>query len=178
LYGEQLLLKRFEGSKSLAIHPDGTRFVLGAEWSLRAFDDWGNELWTNAVPGIPAWAVNISDDGRLVIAAYSDGTIRWHRMEDGAELLALFPLINGKDWVVWTPEGVYSATPGAQGILRWHVNRGWDMAAEAIPPTRSPRRTGLTLSAMCSRRWGPAAPSSWLSLLKSGTPFSGVQGRP
>jgi len=28
----------------------------------------------------------------LVVAAYDDGTIRWHRMGDGRELLALYVL--------------------------------------------------------------------------------------
>ncbi len=89
------------------------------------------------VPG-SAWAVNISGDGRIAVAICGDGTIRWFRMEDGVELLALFPLPDGENWVVWTPEGIYAATPGARSILRWHVNRGWDRAAEAIPVSEIP----------------------------------------
>jgi hypothetical protein len=68
-----------------------------------------------------------------VVAAYGDGTIRWHRMDDGRELLALYVLGDKKNWVVWTPEGFYAATPGAYGVLRWHVNRGVDAAAETVP---------------------------------------------
>ena len=132
LNGTPLPLDRYETSRSLAIHPDGDRFVLGAEWSLRAFDSTGERLWRQAVPGA-VWAVNISGDGRLAIAAYGDGTIRWHRMDDGRELLAFFPMANQKDWVAWTPEGFYGATPGAHGVLQWHVNRGWDQPAEAFP---------------------------------------------
>ena len=45
------------------------------------------------------WAVNVSGDGRLVVTAYSDGTIRWHRMDDGQELLAFFPMADRKRWV-------------------------------------------------------------------------------
>ena len=63
----------------------------------------------------------------------ADGTIRWHRMADGVELLAFMPLANQKDWVAWTPEGFYDATPGAQGVLRWHVNHGWDAPATDVP---------------------------------------------
>ncbi len=37
------------------------------------------------------WAVNLSADGRFVVAGYGDGTIRWHRFRDGREVLALFP---------------------------------------------------------------------------------------
>ncbi|MEO1089258.1 MAG: caspase family protein [Pseudomonadota bacterium] len=132
LDGEPLPLQPHEISRSLAIHPAGDRFVLGADWSLRAFDDTGTELWQRPAPGV-TWAVNVTGDGRLVVAAYGDGTLRWHAMGDGRELLALFPLQDRKNWVAWTPEGYYAATPGAHGVLRWHVNRGWDEAPEAIP---------------------------------------------
>jgi WD40 repeat protein len=137
LDGTRLPLANHERSRSLAIHPDGGRFVLGADWSLRAFEKKGKPLWQRPVTGA-VWAVNISGDGRLVIAAYDDGTIRWHRMEDGSELLALFPLADHRNWVAWTPEGVYAATPGAYGVLRWHVNHGWDAPGEAIPVSEIP----------------------------------------
>jgi hypothetical protein len=38
LDGKPIALGQHEMSRSLAIHPDGNRFVLGAEWTLRAFD--------------------------------------------------------------------------------------------------------------------------------------------
>ena len=79
------------------------------------------------MPGV-VWAVNISGDGRLAIAAYGDGTIRWHRMEDGAELLALFPFADGKNWIAWEPDGRFASTLGARDALRWVVNQGWDKA--------------------------------------------------
>jgi hypothetical protein len=85
------------------------------------------------------WAVNITGDGRLVVAAYADGTIRWHRMDDGRELLALRVLSDKKNWVVWTPEGFYDATPGAFGVLKWHINRGNDAAADAVPVSQIPK---------------------------------------
>ena len=137
LGGKPLPLAPYETSRSLAIHPNGDRFVLGTEWSLRAFDAQGTPLWTRAAPGV-VWAVNITGDGRLIVAAYSDGSIRWHRMADGVELLAFMPLANQKDWVAWTPEGFYDATPGAQGVLRWHVNHGWDAPATDVPVTDIP----------------------------------------
>jgi WD40 repeat protein len=131
LGGKRLPLAQYETSFSLAVHPNGDRFVLGTAWYLRAFDAQGTQLWRRDVPGI-VWAVNISGDGRLVVAAYGDGTIRWHRMTDGVELLAFMPLANQTDWVAWTPEGFYAATAGAQGVLRWHVNRGWDAPADSV----------------------------------------------
>src|SRR5205085_11683433 len=120
---DALQLDTYERSRSLAIDPDKRRFVLGTEWYLRAYDDQGKLLWRREAPSM-VWAVNITGDGRMVVAAYGDGTIRWHRMSDGVELLALMPLVNKQDWVAWTPEGIYSATPGAFGVLQWQVNHG------------------------------------------------------
>jgi Caspase domain len=83
-------------------------------------------------------AVNASKDGRIVTAASYDGSIRWYRADSGRELLALqvFPSKNEPakwDWVLWTPEGFYEATPGAQDVLKWVVNHGPDKAATTLP---------------------------------------------
>jgi hypothetical protein len=48
-------------------------------------------------------------------------------------------LSDKKNWVAWTPEGFYDATPGAFGVLRWHVNRGNDSAGDAVPVSAIPR---------------------------------------
>jgi WD40 repeat protein len=138
LDGQPIALEPYERSRSLAVPPDGSRFVLGAEWSLRVYSAKGELRWRRHAPGT-AWAVNIASDGRLAVAAYGDGTIRWHRMDDGRELLALYVLADKQNWVAWTPEGFYGATPGAFGVLRWHVNRGFDAAAETVPVSDIPR---------------------------------------
>ncbi len=84
-------LKRGEKIRSgAAIAPDGRSFLLGADWYLRSFDARGKLRWQQPVPGA-AWEVNISEDGRLAVAACSDGTIRWYRYSDGTPLLSFFP---------------------------------------------------------------------------------------
>ena len=156
LDGKPIKLERYEQSRSLAVHPDGARFVLGADWSLQAIDANGGHLWKRNVPGA-VWGVNISGDGRLAVAAYGDGTIRWHRMDDGRELLALFVLADKQNWVAWTPEGFYGATAGAFGVLQWQVNRGFDAAADtvpvyAIPKLRRPEALALVLQELETAR--------------------------
>ena len=135
LVGKRLELERNEMSRSLAISPDSRSFVLGTEWSLRRFDAAGKLLWKTPAPGI-AWAVNITADGRLAVAAYGDGTIRWHRMSDGGELLALFPHNDGKRWVAWTPLGHYVASPGGEDLIQWQINRGLDHEPEVYAASR------------------------------------------
>ena len=82
--------------------------------------------------------------GGLVVAAYGDGTIRWHRADDERELLALQVLPNGDeparwDWVLWTPEGFYEATRGAEKVLKWVTNHGPDSAVTTLPASAIPR---------------------------------------
>jgi WD40 repeat protein len=138
LDGKPIKLEPREISRAFAIHPDGSRFVLGTEWFLRAFDATGTLIWRRDTPST-IYAVNISGDGRLAIAAYDDGTIRWHRLDDGRELLALYVLADKQNWVAWTPEGFYGATAGAFSVLQWQVNRGFDAAAETVPVNAIPR---------------------------------------
>jgi WD40 repeat protein len=102
LDGKPIALEPYERSLSLAVNPDSSRFVLGTKWNLRAFDANGQLIWRRAAP-TSVWAVNISGDGLLAIAAYGDGTIRWHRLDDGRELLALYVLVDKQNWVAWTP---------------------------------------------------------------------------
>jgi len=60
-------------------------------------------------------------------------------MDDGRELLALYVLADKQNWVAWTPEGFYGATAGAFGVLQWHVNHGFDAAADTVPVNAIPR---------------------------------------
>jgi WD40 repeat protein len=126
--GEPIKLDVNEIARSLAVAPDRKTFVLGTEWTVRHYDRGGRLLWGKAGPGI-AWGVNVSRDGKLVAVAYSDGTIRWRRLSDGEELLALFVHAQDRRWVAWTPKGYYMASPGAETLIGWHVNRGWTEAA-------------------------------------------------
>jgi len=122
-------LSNNENVRSLAIAPDKQSFILGTEFRLRTYDKGGKQLGQQGVPSV-AWGVNIAPANKLVIAAYGDGTIRWHRLDNGKELLALFIHAKDRRWVAWTPKGYYLASPGAESLIGWHVNRGWDEAAE------------------------------------------------
>jgi hypothetical protein len=125
----QLPLEKNEISRSLAIAPDRQSFVLGTEWYLRRFDNRGEPIWSVPLTGA-AWAVNVSGDGKLAVAALADGTIRWYRYSDGRALLALFMEREGRSWVMWAPQGPYDASPGGEDLIGWQVNRGLDNAAD------------------------------------------------
>lgn len=130
--GRPLRLRPYEVSRCLAIAPDQHAALVGTVWNLRLVDGQGRELWQQATPA-NVWSVNIAENGLVAAAALADGTIRWYRMADGQELLALFPQPESKRWVVWTPSGYYDAGPGAETLLGWHKNYGRDTAADFFP---------------------------------------------
>lgn len=132
LNGAKLALEQYETSHSLAIAPDGQKFLLGTNFYLRLFEKSGKEQWKVQVPGT-AWSVNISGNGKVALAAFSDGTIRWYRLSNGQELLAFFPPGDKKRWVLWTPGGYYDASPGGEELIGWHINNGSDAAADFFP---------------------------------------------
>lgn len=132
LKGQALTLDKGEEARSVAIAPDHQSLVLGADWYLRSFDGDGKQIWKVSAPG-PVWGVNIPASGDVVVAEYGDGTIRWHRLSDGRELLAYFPHADGKRWILWTPSGYYDASPGAEDLIGWHINRGPDHPGDFFP---------------------------------------------
>jgi WD40 repeat protein len=135
LNGTMLPLAPHEISRGLAIAPDGAHFAVGTDYYVRLYDRSGTQRWQVTALGT-AWAVNISGDGQSVVAASSDGTIRWYDIQDGREKLAFFPHADRKRWVAWTPSGYYQASPGGEDLIGWHLNHGKDAAADFFPASR------------------------------------------
>ncbi|MEJ5376343.1 MAG: caspase family protein [bacterium] len=119
-------------SRSMVVLPDLSGFILGTDWSLTRYDRSGKIIWS--VPVNCAFAVNTN--GRVVVGAMGDGTIRWYRVSDGLELLALFPHKDRKRWILWTPSGYYHSSPGGEDLIGWHVNRGKDREGDFFPASR------------------------------------------
>jgi len=105
------------------IADDGT-LLFGSNFFITALYSDGKRKWRTAVPGT-AWTVNIAADGKTAVAAHDGGEIRWYSMKDGAVLLSLYVHPDGKRWVIWTPEGYYDASPGADFLIGWHINKGY-----------------------------------------------------
>ncbi|MGE0240194.1 MAG: caspase family protein [Parvibaculaceae bacterium] len=135
LDGKPLPTDPHEMSFSAAIAPDRKFVALGTAWYVRRYDDTAKFLWRTAVPGV-AWGVNFAQDGKIIVAAVGDGTIRWFRAEDGKELFALFVHAKDKRWIVWTPTGHYAASPGGEDLIGWSINRGDALAPDFFPASR------------------------------------------
>jgi WD40 repeat protein len=135
LDGKPLRLHSSDSSLTMAIAPDHQFFVLGSSSYVSVFDSSGKSKWFVKAPEMVR-AVNIPGDGRTVIAAFRDGTIRWYRADDGKELLAFFPAADRKRWVMWSPAGYYDASPGGEDLIGWQVGNGPDGAADFYPASR------------------------------------------
>jgi WD40 repeat protein len=133
--GTPLQLAPYEFSRSVALLPDRTGFLLGTDFALRLYNRNGTLRW-QAPESRLTWAVNVTPDGRLAVAAMDDGTIRWYRLSDGQPLLTFFPHPDRKRWVMWTPSGYYDASPGAEDLIGWHMNGDVNSAADFFPAGR------------------------------------------
>jgi len=146
--GKNLIADPHETSFSIAIAPDKQSVALGTAWYIRRYktaldyhwyvhrsDPSAQSLWRTAIPGV-AWGINLAQEGKIIIAAVGDGTIRWFRAEDGKELLALFVHNKDERWILWTPNGYYAASPGGEDLMGWNVNRGDAMAPDFFPASR------------------------------------------
>jgi len=123
--GSDVPLDYRESVRNWAEVPGSAALVVGTSWSLRMLDRRGRQKWVTALSA-EVNVTAVSEDGLNVIAALSDGTIRWYRVVDGRELLALFASRNGQDWIAWIPSGYYMSSISGDNFIGWHVNRGAD----------------------------------------------------
>ncbi len=133
--GKAVNLDTGEWSLSAAVAKSGEQVAIATNHNLRLYDRSARERWRTPAPSTP-WQVNLSDDGRWLVAAFSDGTLRWYRQQDGSEQLAVFPHPDGRRWVAWTPAGYFAASPGGEDLVGWQLDRGEKQAADFYPASR------------------------------------------
>jgi serine/threonine protein kinase/WD40 repeat protein/formylglycine-generating enzyme required for sulfatase activity len=49
---------------------------------------------------------------------------------DFSEPVLNFYMGDDGQWIIWHPQGYYDASPGADRLIGWHINRGYDKAAQ------------------------------------------------
>lgn len=115
-----------EISRAVALLPADNGLVLASSRALRYVKPDGAPAWRIPL-STEARAVNVSADGKLVLVAMADGTLRWRSAADGSLLLSLFPTRDGR-WVLWNEEGLFDASPGSEYMIGWTVNRDGNQA--------------------------------------------------
>ena len=99
------------------------RVAVGSIWGLYLFDGrTGAQIrkFQGTVSLVPAAAP--SPDGRYLLSASTDQTIRIWDPDRDDPLVSLF--FAGDDWIAWTPEGYYAASPGGENLMGWQLGNG------------------------------------------------------
>jgi WD40 repeat protein len=78
--------------------------------------------------------IAVSPGHEFLASASWDQVIRVHKAGDTAPLFSLYAA--GKDWVVWTEEGYYAASPGGEQFIGWVVETSPNELAEFQPASR------------------------------------------
>ncbi len=80
-----------------------------------------------------------SADERFLTTSSTDRTIRlwglkdFQDQPDAVEPLLSLLVVGENDWILWTPQGYYDASPGSGDLVGWHVNQGPDRIAAYYP---------------------------------------------
>ncbi|MFO1170156.1 MAG: caspase family protein [Hyphomicrobiaceae bacterium] len=77
------------------------------------------------------WALAATPDGSRLVSGSDDQTIRYW---NAATRESIFTLFRGRDgeWVMWTPEGYYAASPNGDRYVGWQIDAGPDHAARFV----------------------------------------------
>jgi hypothetical protein len=77
------------------------------------------------------FAVAVSLDGRYLVSGLADQTVRLWNLRTRELIVTIFRGENG-EWVIWTPQGYYMGSPGADKIIGWQINKGPNKAADYV----------------------------------------------
>lgn len=119
---KSLTLDAGERALAYAFPPEDQFLVLATNHAIRKYSFRGTLLQT--VPASsPVQRVSVTPNGKLIVAALKDGTVRWYGAASGEEVLAVYVAGDPQQWVAWTPSGFYDAGAGADSLIGWQVPR-------------------------------------------------------
>ena len=113
----------------------GDRVAVGGDYGLYLFDArTGAKIREFRGHTGVVWAVAPSPDGRYLLSASVDQTLRIWDPDRDEPLLSLF--VAGDDWIAWTPEGYYAASPGGENLMGWQVSNGPEQVGNFVPASQ------------------------------------------
>ena len=128
------------GHLAYTFSPDGKRILSGGvNGHLLAYDLKGHVVGRFVGHDGTVWAVTATRDGRFLISGGGDETVRIWNLNT-YELLATLLVCSDGEWIMWTPQGYYMGSPGADSRIGWQINRGPSQNPEYISADQLRRR--------------------------------------
>lgn len=117
--------------RSFTLTPDGKSVISGgSNGFLTSYDPRTGKVLHDFIGHTgDVYALAVSPDGQRLVSGSLDQTLRLWDIANGKLLLSLF-YGTDNEWVAWTPEGFYDASPKGDQYVGWRVNRGADKAAD------------------------------------------------
>jgi WD40 repeat protein len=112
--------------------PDAKTIITGGKNGyLAAYDLQGKRIRNYLGHEGDISALAVSNDGRLLLSGSEDQTVGLWNVKTGELLVKLFHGSDG-EWVVWTPQGYYTGSPGADRMIGWQINKGADKLPDYV----------------------------------------------
>jgi WD40 repeat protein len=111
--------------------PNGQSLIIGLTPEIKAYDLRGGLLGDFIGHYGQVRDLAPSPDGRFLVSGATDQTVRLWNLKTRELIVSLFYGDDG-EWVMWTPQGYYAGSPGADKIVGWQINKGPDQAAEYV----------------------------------------------
>lgn len=113
---------------------DGESVIVGSTYHLRRYVKKGGKFemvtdYRGHEGGVRT--VVPSPDGKYLVSGSIDQTARIWNLESGELLASFFPSTDG-EWVLWTPDGYFAASPKGGEFIGWHFNRGFENVAKFV----------------------------------------------
>jgi hypothetical protein len=118
--------------RSYTFTPDGATIISGGgNGNLTSYDLKGKPRGKFIGHEGDVWSVTPSPDGRLLVSGSADQTIRLWNIATRELIVTLFHGSDG-EWVMWTPQGYYTGSPGSDKLVGWQINKGLDKTADFV----------------------------------------------
>ena len=117
---------------SYSFTPDGKTIISGSgNGHLTAYGLDGKKIGDFVGHEGDVWAVASSPDGRYLLSGSHDQTIRLWNLATRELIVTIFRGTDGT-WTIWTPQGFFTSSPGADALVGWQINHGPEHEAEYV----------------------------------------------